>query len=110
MRAITLHGILRPSPQRLKANLRATLELCLPILTALPLTELSRAILGSPGYVRRQKLLLVCMRSLMSHPGLILHAAPPTNWSDMSDLMQGGMIGAALFEGIARTLFGSAAL
>lgn len=34
---------------------------------------------------------------------LILHAAPPTNWSDMSDLMRGGMIGAALFERIART-------
>ena len=34
---------------------------------------------------------------------LILHAAPPTNWSGMSDLMRGGMIGAALFERIART-------
>jgi hypothetical protein len=37
------------------------------------------------------------------HSSLILHAAPPTNWSDMSDLMRGGMIGAALFEGIAST-------
>ena len=26
------------------------------------------------------------------HSSLILHAAPPTNWSDMSDLMRGGMI------------------
>lgn len=32
---------------------------------------------------------------------LILHAAPPTSWSTMSDLMRGGMIGAALFEGLA---------
>jgi Protein of unknown function (DUF1116) len=37
------------------------------------------------------------------HSNLILHAAPPATWSDMSDLMRGGMIGAALFEGIART-------
>jgi hypothetical protein len=36
-------------------------------------------------------------------PNLILHAAPPTRWSDMSELMRGGMIGAALFEGLART-------
>ena len=36
-------------------------------------------------------------------PNLILHAAPPTTWDDMSDLMRGGMIGAALFEGLART-------
>lgn len=34
---------------------------------------------------------------------LILHAAPPTSWRDMSELMRGGMIGAALFEGLART-------
>ena len=36
-------------------------------------------------------------------PNLILHAAPPTTWSKMSDLMRGGMIGAALYEGLART-------
>jgi hypothetical protein len=36
-------------------------------------------------------------------PNLILHAAPPTTWRDMSDLMRGGMIGAAIFEGIAST-------
>lgn len=36
-------------------------------------------------------------------PNLILHAAPPTTWQDMSELMRGGMIGAALFEGLART-------
>jgi hypothetical protein len=36
-------------------------------------------------------------------PNLILHAAPPTTWRDMSDLMRGGMIGAALFEGLAQT-------
>jgi hypothetical protein len=34
---------------------------------------------------------------------LILHAAPPAAWKDMSDLLRGGMIGAALFEGLART-------
>jgi hypothetical protein len=34
---------------------------------------------------------------------LILHAAPPTAWREMSDLMRGGMIGAAMFEGLART-------
>jgi uncharacterized protein DUF1116 len=37
------------------------------------------------------------------HSNLILHAAPPATWSDMSDLMRGGMIGAALFEKIAGT-------
>jgi hypothetical protein len=36
-------------------------------------------------------------------PNLILHAAPPTTWKEMSDIMRGGMIGAALFEGLART-------
>lgn len=36
-------------------------------------------------------------------PNLILHAAPPTTWAKMSDLMRGGMIGAALYEGLART-------
>src|SRR5215211_6258024 len=36
-------------------------------------------------------------------PNLILHAAPPTSWQNMSDLMRSGMIGAALFEGLART-------
>jgi hypothetical protein len=44
------------------------------------------------------------------HSKLILHAAPPVTWSDMSDLMRGGMIGAALFEGIARTAQEAAAL
>lgn len=34
---------------------------------------------------------------------LILHAAPATTWADMSEAMRGGMIGAALFEGLART-------
>jgi hypothetical protein len=36
-------------------------------------------------------------------PNLILHASPPTTWAKMSDLMRGGMIGAALYEGLART-------
>lgn len=36
-------------------------------------------------------------------PNLILHAAPPVRWSHMGDLMRGGMIGAALYEGLART-------
>jgi Protein of unknown function (DUF1116) len=35
--------------------------------------------------------------------GTILHAAPPTSWNDMSDLLRGGIIGAALFEGLAAT-------
>src|SRR5215470_12285576 len=34
---------------------------------------------------------------------LILHAAPPTSWANMSELMRGGMIGAALYEGLAAT-------
>ena len=34
---------------------------------------------------------------------LILHAAPPTTWERMNELMRGGMIGAALYEGLART-------
>jgi uncharacterized protein DUF1116 len=34
---------------------------------------------------------------------LILHAAPATTWQNMSELMRGGMIGAALIEGLART-------
>jgi hypothetical protein len=34
---------------------------------------------------------------------LILHAAPPTRWDEMCELLRGGMIGAALFEGLART-------
>ena len=40
-------------------------------------------------------------------PGLfsdtILHAAPPTSWDDMSELLRGGIVGAALFEGLAAT-------
>jgi Protein of unknown function (DUF1116) len=36
-------------------------------------------------------------------PNLILHAAPPTTWAQMSELMRGGMVGAALYEGLART-------
>ena len=32
---------------------------------------------------------------------LILHAAPPTTWTNMSELMRGGMIGAALSKGLA---------
>jgi Protein of unknown function (DUF1116) len=36
-------------------------------------------------------------------PNLILHAAPPARWEDMSAVLRGGMIGAALFEGLART-------
>jgi hypothetical protein len=36
-------------------------------------------------------------------PDLILHAAPPTRWEDMSDLMRGGMVGAAIFEGLANS-------
>ena len=34
-------------------------------------------------------------------PETILHAAPPTSWSEMSEVLRGGVIGAALFEGLA---------
>ena len=38
-------------------------------------------------------------------PGLaaneILHAAPPTTWAGMCELMRAGVTGAALFEGLA---------
>lgn len=36
-------------------------------------------------------------------PNLILHAAPPAPWDDLSDLLRGGLVGAALFEGLAAT-------
>jgi hypothetical protein len=36
-------------------------------------------------------------------PNLILHAAPPSGWAGMGGLMRGGMIGAALSEGLAAT-------
>lgn len=36
-------------------------------------------------------------------PATILHAAPPTSWDDMSDLLRGGIVGAALFEELAAT-------
>ena len=36
-------------------------------------------------------------------PSLILHASPPTTWAGMGEGMRGGMIGAALYEGLART-------
>jgi hypothetical protein len=32
---------------------------------------------------------------------LILHAAPPTEYSEACDLLRGGLVGAALFEGLA---------
>jgi hypothetical protein len=32
---------------------------------------------------------------------LILHAAPPAPWSRLSELLRGGLIGAAMFEGLA---------
>lgn len=40
-------------------------------------------------------------------PGLarnqVLHAAPPIAWAEMSPLLRNGMVGAALFEGLAAT-------
>jgi hypothetical protein len=36
-------------------------------------------------------------------PNLILHAAPPGSWDDLSDLLRGGLVGAALFEQLAAT-------
>lgn len=36
-------------------------------------------------------------------PDLILHAAPRADWDEMCELLQGGLVGAALFEGLART-------
>lgn len=38
---------------------------------------------------------------------LILHAAPPVAWEGMCDLLRGGMIGAALAEGLAATPAGA---
>jgi hypothetical protein len=35
-------------------------------------------------------------------PGLVLHAAPPARWDEMCELLRGGMVGAALFEGLAQ--------
>ena len=35
---------------------------------------------------------------------LILHASPPTTWKHMSEGMRGGMIGAALYEGLAASV------
>jgi hypothetical protein len=35
---------------------------------------------------------------------LILHAAPPAAWEEMSPLLRGGLAGAAVFEGLAATL------
>ena len=36
-------------------------------------------------------------------PDMILHAGPPAPWETMSDLLRGGLVGAALFEGLAGT-------
>ena len=36
-------------------------------------------------------------------PNLILHATPPAAWDDLSDLLRGGLVGAALFEQLAAT-------
>ncbi len=36
-------------------------------------------------------------------PNKILHAAPPTTWGRMCDPLKGAMIGAILFEGLAKT-------
>ena len=43
-------------------------------------------------------------------PGLVLHAAPPQPWEEMSELLRGGMVGAALAEGLATTPEDAAAL
>jgi hypothetical protein len=43
-------------------------------------------------------------------PGLVLHAAPPQPWEEMSELLRGGMIGAALADGLATTPEHAAAL
>jgi hypothetical protein len=36
-------------------------------------------------------------------PDFILHASPPTTWAAMGEGLRGGMIGAALFEGLAQS-------
>ena len=36
-------------------------------------------------------------------PNLILHAAPPAPWDDLSPLLRGALAGAALFEGLAES-------
>jgi hypothetical protein len=42
-------------------------------------------------------------------PGLILHAAPPTSWEELSPGLRGGLVGAALFEGLAHSHEGAEA-
>lgn len=37
------------------------------------------------------------------HSRLILHAGPPVEWADMCGPMQGAVIGALLYEGLATT-------
>jgi Protein of unknown function (DUF1116) len=34
-------------------------------------------------------------------PNLILHAAPPVGWEEQSAVLRGGLVGAAIFEGLA---------
>lgn len=68
---------------------------------------------GSPNAVALERLLAVRPRLVAVRPagevvpglapGLILHAAPPQPWAEMSELLRGGMIGAALNEGLAAT-------
>jgi hypothetical protein len=36
-------------------------------------------------------------------PGLILHAGPPSSWDELPASLQAGLVGAALFEGLAGT-------
>ena len=69
--------------------------------------------LRTPDAVALARLLAVRPRLVAVRPAgevvpglerdLILHAAPPQPWAEMSELLRGGMIGAALNEGLAAT-------
>ena len=71
------------------------------------------AALSAPDAVALERLLAVRPRLVAVRPAgevvpglerdLILHAAPPQPWAEMSELLRGGMIGAALNEGLAAT-------
>ena len=71
------------------------------------------AALSAPDAVALERLLAVHPRLVAVRPAgevvpglerdLILHAAPPQPWAEMSELLRGGMIGAALNEGLAAT-------
>lgn len=68
---------------------------------------------SSPNAIAAARMLAVRPRLVAVRPAgevvpgmardLVLHAAPPQPWAEMSPLLRGGMIGAALNEGLAAT-------